>query len=119
MKMIIVLVAAAALLATACSQPAQHFDSTDAVVAEFGRQGLDCAASASLGAARLVDENAKCRIGNEDVQILIFKDEAALGRWLPLGGTLGNLVVGPNWVVRARSSSLADSVANALGGERR
>jgi hypothetical protein len=118
MKMIVAALIAITALTPACAQSAQQYRSADAVVAEIDRQGLQCDGMSSLGQARLVDENARCKIGSEDVQILVFKDEAALARWLPLGGTLGNLVVGPNWVIRAESSSLADSVAHALGGER-
>jgi hypothetical protein len=105
------------VLLGACSTGGQSYSSVRSVATALESNDLACDNLTPLADARLVSDNATCSAGQNEIQILTFKNQEMLAKWLPLGGHLGNLIVGQNWVVRAPSSEMASRIHDALGGD--
>ena len=104
-----------ALLLASCSPGPESYKDVDAIVTAMGEADLACDEVPSEPPGDIVRDQGTCRTGGSEHDIFVFEDEKARDRWLVVGGGIGEVVVGPNWVVVPGED--ADDVADALDGE--
>jgi len=112
------IMAAVVVAISACDQEPARYASTDALVAALGEGGVRCTDLTSGGRARLVEETGRCSVGDANVDVFVFDKAGDLENWMQLGRLFrGELVVGPNWVVRANDAALRAEIMDALNGD--
>lgn len=100
----------------ACSGGPDRYGSAAAVAAALRASDVSCESyTAGTKTAELVADQGSCTSGDSELVIYVFDDVRARDRWLGVGESLGDVVVGPNWVVGSREGAAA--VADALNAE--
>lgn len=113
MKLLLALVAALALVS--CSPEPETYGDVNAVAAALEEADLSCVEVSTSPPGDIVRDQGTCKAAGSEHDIFVFADEDARDRWLEIGGGLGEVVVGPNWVVIPDGES--GPVAEALAGE--
>ena len=113
---------AAALMLVACSNAGTSFEDVDALAEELRSEGLACDGLSQPDinpqGEGLPSSSGSCSIDGEGVQLFTFPSENDATIWFE-AGKMGTVMTarGVNWVVVTQTQDLADTVANALGGE--
>ena len=108
MKALLVVVA---IVFAACSGAADEYANAAALAAALDEGGVRCEMTPSETSASLVADEGTC----DGYEIYVFDDEQKRDRWLSVGASLGEVVVGPNWAIVSNDG--AQDVAEVLDGE--
>ena len=110
---------ALALSLSACDEEPVRYSSPEAIVSALENGGVRCTDLASSGKARLVKESGRCTVGGAEVDVFVFDKGGDLQKWLKFGRLLeSELVLGPNWVIRANDDKVRSDIQETLNGER-
>lgn len=101
-----------AVVFAACGGGPDEYDSVGDIAAALSDEGIDCEITTS-SPGRLVADYGTCG----ELDLFVFDSEEDRDRWLNVGADLGEVVIGPNWTVLARSKGDAREIADALGGD--
>lgn len=100
----------------------------------LGQAGLDCTdyQPKNKGYREFGTEDAtdvgRCELENESIQLAVWKDKGQVDNWMGFAKTMGcalgksfdlssfDYVAGKNWVISNVSQTLADKIADAVGG---
>ena len=121
MKRLIALVLVAFASGGCASEP-ESFATVRQVVTAMRDAGIDCAGlntvaeprTRSAGRRSLLKQRGVCSVDGESVVIGTFEDSDRRADWLAVGGRLGPVAVGPNWVATSRSGKVVAQVVDAL-----
>lgn len=120
------LLVAAALVMTGCDAETPSYERAEEVAtamseADIECQGLETTTEISTTNAEhesLVKERGLCEVDGEAVVITMFANAEDREDWVAVGGLLGSVAVGPNWVVSSRSEPVVAEIAEALDASR-
>jgi len=105
------------LLSTSCTAGAAGYRDVEQVASVLNENGVGCADLQMNEPTSLVTMTGRCATDGGRLGIYLFVTEEARDRWLLVGEDLGNIVVGPNWVVDPPTDDLSHRVAEATGGD--
>ena len=108
----------AVVAVSGCGRQATSYETPRALAAALAEADIPCASLQAGAEVKLVESSATCRSGAADLGLFVFSSQQQRDRWLLVGGQLGPVAVGPNWVMRGDASDL-QVAAQALGARLR
>ena len=114
-----------AIAFAACDAGPEPYANAKQVVGAMADAGIPCAhfeagdAAAPLAEGEsLMQDRGTCSIDGEDVLIATFRSSADRADWVAVGGLLGSVAMGPNWIATSRSGKVITDVVDALDATR-